>query len=110
MYTDKQPAFDEQVPVQRPSALIDVDSKRRYELVPKDVISLGKDKDNDISLENDPAAHGCHALITFAVNNFWLEDLGTTCGTFLNDVRIEKPVMLSPGDSILVGRTRFRIE
>jgi pSer/pThr/pTyr-binding forkhead associated (FHA) protein len=110
VHTAKKPGLNEQIPLKRPSALVDVDTKHRHELMLKDVISLGKDRENDICLEHDPAASGCHALITFAVNNYWVEDLGTSCGTFVNDARIEKPVMLSPGDSILVGRTRFRLE
>jgi pSer/pThr/pTyr-binding forkhead associated (FHA) protein len=46
-----------------------------------------------------------HARI-FAKNGSWfVEDLGSTNGTFVNEQRLAAPAMLAPGDRIRVGTT-----
>jgi len=51
-----------------------------------------------------------HARIGRRGNEYWLEDLQSTNGTFLNEVRTFEPVILRPGDLIRIGRTRLRVE
>lgn len=111
MQSDKQDIDTDREASTKPvTALIDIDTKQRYKLERTALISIGRDLENQIALPNDPAVSSCHALITFAKDSFWLEDLGTNSGTFLNDNRVTTPVVLSIGDSILVGRTRFTTE
>ena len=46
-----------------------------------------------------------HARL-FAKNNSWfVEDLGSTNGTFVNDQKLAAPAMLQPGDKVRVGQT-----
>ena len=46
-----------------------------------------------------------HARI-FGKNGSWyVEDLGSTNGTFVNEQRLAAPAMLAPGDRIRVGTT-----
>ena len=68
---------------------------------------LGRDASNDIVLEDDQIS-GSHLKIFFAGGEFWLEDLGTTNGTFLNGERIEGPVILKNEDLVKIGRTIFK--
>ncbi|MFC8848879.1 MULTISPECIES: FHA domain-containing protein [unclassified Micromonospora] len=49
-----------------------------------------------------------HASVRLAADGVWLEDLGSTNGTWLNDRRIEAPELLSDGDVIRLGRTELR--
>ena len=44
-----------------------------------------------------------HARIIQQGDQFWLEDLNSTNGTFLNGQRIVTPTMLHPGDQIRIG-------
>jgi serine/threonine protein kinase len=59
--------------------------------------------DHRISREN-------HARITRHGQQYWLEDLGSTNGTFWGEQRIFEPVLLQPGDSIRLGHTYLRFE
>lgn len=51
-----------------------------------------------------------HALLTWREGRWWLEDLGSKNGTFLNGVRVTRAVPVSRGDSIAVGRVALRLE
>ncbi len=44
-----------------------------------------------------------HAAISYREGNFHLRDLGSTNGTFLNGVRLDREIMLSDGDNITFG-------
>jgi pSer/pThr/pTyr-binding forkhead associated (FHA) protein len=51
----------------------------------------------------DQAISSKHARLYFKQNQWWVEDLGSTNGTFLNDELIESPVILIDGDHIFIG-------
>jgi pSer/pThr/pTyr-binding forkhead associated (FHA) protein len=40
----------------------------------------------------------------------WLEDAGSTNGTYLNGVKLSRPRKLTPGDLVRVGETDFRFD
>ncbi|MEJ2344624.1 MAG: FHA domain-containing protein [Gammaproteobacteria bacterium] len=69
--------------------------------VSSDSISIGRKHGNDIQL-NDMTVSGRHALISTLVGNTYVEDLGSTNGTWLNGKRIRK-LLLKHGDIIQVG-------
>ena len=41
---------------------------------------------------------------------FWLEDLGSTNGTYLNEEVLETPRPLHPGDHVRIGDSEFTFE
>ncbi len=45
-----------------------------------------------------------HARMTFESGKFWIEDLGSTNGTFVNGQQVAGRVELQPGTPIIVGR------
>jgi pSer/pThr/pTyr-binding forkhead associated (FHA) protein len=56
-------------------------------------------------LIDDTYASSQHARI-FGKNGTWyVEDLGSTNGTFVNDQKLAAPAMVQPGDKIRVGTT-----
>jgi pSer/pThr/pTyr-binding forkhead associated (FHA) protein len=56
-------------------------------------------------LIDDTYASSEHARI-FGKNGTWyVEDLGSTNGTFVNDQKLAAPAMVQPGDKIRVGTT-----
>lgn len=71
---------------------------------------LGRDVANDIVIA-DTEASARHALISFSDDAFWIEDLDTTNGTFVNGERIRQRTQLHNEDLIKMGRTllQFRI-
>ncbi|MDD4238911.1 MAG: FHA domain-containing protein, partial [Desulfotomaculaceae bacterium] len=56
----------------------------------------------------DSFASNRHALIFFKEGQYWLEDLQSTNGTFLNEVKIDQPTVLVDGDIIKIGGIIFQ--
>ncbi|MGQ9655713.1 MAG: FHA domain-containing protein, partial [Thermodesulfobacteriota bacterium] len=71
-------------------------------------VFLGREPENDIVLP-DPSVSPRHAGIQRWNNRWWIADLGSATGTFVNERRLLKPVVLSPGDVIRLGNVRFRV-
>lgn len=51
-----------------------------------------------------------HARVVQREGHYWIEDIGSANGTFVNDLRIFSPQVLKPGDQIRLGRTMLRVE
>lgn len=85
--------------------LITASGKRkpsRWEL-DKEVI-VGRGGNCDIPI-GDEFASNLHAKIYEAEGRFYVEDLGSTNGTYVNGRRITYPTELRGGDQIKIGRT-----
>lgn len=59
---------------------------------------------------NDDMISRTHARIVRRGESLWLEDLGSTNGTYLNEQRLFEPALLKSGDVIRVGATQLRVE
>ena len=71
--------------------------------------SMGRNVNNTIYVE-DEFASANHAMLTFRGRSWFIEDQGSTNGTYVNGHRIDRPVALSYGDEITIGRVRMRLE
>lgn len=80
--------------------------KVRDHYVIDEEISLGRDKDNDIFLK-DPFISKQHMIIVRDEGNYFLEDLNSANGTFINQEKVEDVVPLKNGDIIEVGNIEF---
>ena len=65
-------------------------------------VRLGRSPDNDVILR-DPATSGHHARLERRGDAFWLVDLGSTNGTFVNGESIQEK-QLNNGDRVTVGQ------
>jgi pSer/pThr/pTyr-binding forkhead associated (FHA) protein len=74
-----------------------------FELGPE--ITLGRSPGCAVPLEGDTFASSVHARVYRRDGETWLEDLGSTNGTFLNGERVAAPVRLKRGDQLKVGHT-----
>ena len=70
---------------------------------------LGRDRPAEVIVE-DPFASARHARIAPRGPYNFLEDLGSTNGTYLNGSRVDAAQRLAPGDRITIGDTEFRYE
>lgn len=51
-----------------------------------------------------------HARFSYYQNQWWLEDLNSTNGTFLNDEKLTTRTVIVSGDEIRCGQVSYRIE
>jgi len=71
--------------------------------------AIGRDAGNDIAIP-DEAASARHAVLEQRDEEWWIEDLGSTNGTLVNGVKIEKRERVRFGDEIAIGRVALRLE
>lgn len=72
-------------------------------------IMIGRDTKCDLSMM-DEALSAHHARLTYHHGQWWLEDLNSTNGTFLNREKLTTPAVVITGDHFKCGNTIFSIE
>ena len=73
------------------------------------ITTLGRDVNNAIVVE-DQFVSAEHAILTFRGRAWYVEDLGSTNGTFANGVPVEEVTSLAYGDVLQLGQVRLRLE
>jgi pSer/pThr/pTyr-binding forkhead associated (FHA) protein len=81
----------------------------RFELNAK-TLTVGRGAPNDIRLDDDEFASSHHARIEPRRDGVWVEDIGSTNGTYVNGTRLGRPQRLTPGDVVRFGETDLRYE
>ena len=69
--------------------------------------SIGRDSDNQVVVR-DTTVSGRHCALYFRDGSWWVEDLGSTNGTWLNAQEVRGAATVAPGDLLQVGRASFR--
>lgn len=91
---------------QRATLLIKLHERSSQEQeLSQEVFTIGRKPDNDLAIE-DPAVSGHHARVTKIHAVYFIEDLKSTNGTFVNDRRIDRH-QLHDTDVITIGRHRI---
>lgn len=78
---------------------------RKYDLFDK-VLTIGRDPSNTIVLDSDSVSRR-HAVIELCESGRQIRDLGSTNGTYLNDIQVRHAI-LSNSDLVKVGDTIFK--
>lgn len=103
------------VPSARGAARLAVVDPAKSSLLPGQTLSLagvnpiGRSPTSAIRID-DEFVSARHAILSQRQGHWWLEDLESTNGTFVNGRPVDRPTPVSAGDLIEIGRTRFRLE
>jgi hypothetical protein len=73
------------------------------------IATIGRDVNNAIVVD-DQFASAEHAILTFRGRAWYIEDLQSTNGTFVNGSPVTEVMPLGYGDVIQIGQVRFRLE
>ena len=72
----------------------------------KDRLTFGREPGNDVVLDM-PSVSRFHAQVTRVGRRYYVSDLRSSNGTFVNDRRVEGDVWLNPQDTIRIGPYRM---
>ncbi|MDX6398590.1 MAG: hypothetical protein QOJ43_1998 [Gaiellaceae bacterium] len=73
-------------------------------------VAIGRGGQNEVPLDGDEFASAQHARFESRRDGLWVEDIGSTNGTFVNGARVTTPRRLTKGDIVRVGQTDFRVD
>ncbi|MGH9047265.1 MAG: FHA domain-containing protein [Acidimicrobiales bacterium] len=86
-------------PREREGTLYDLDGE----------VTVGRSNGCGIPTTYDSYSSTVHARIYRSGGQLWVEDLGSTNGTFVNSERIAQPSRLAKGDLLQIGATVFEV-
>jgi hypothetical protein len=69
--------------------------------------TIGRRPSNSLQIE-DSFVSGAHAELVFDEGSWWLIDLGSTNGTFINGRPVRQRTRVQAEDIVQFGRTKFR--
>jgi len=78
-----------------------------FPIVPEKQIIVGRSSDLDMVLVEDMVSRK-HARIQMQQDQIWIEDLGSTNGTFVNGEKIKR-ARLKEGDRVLIGTSILKL-
>jgi hypothetical protein len=73
------------------------------------ITTLGRDVNNAVVVD-DEFVSAEHAVLTFRGRTWYVEDLNSTNGTFVNGSPVDGVAPLGYGDEIQLGQVRLRLE
>jgi pSer/pThr/pTyr-binding forkhead associated (FHA) protein len=79
-------------------------------LVRDGATSIGRSSSSDIVVKGDDYASGRHARLSHHGGLLYVEDMGSTNGTFVNGRKTVGATPLRHGDTVRIGSTTFRYE
>ena len=73
------------------------------------MIMIGRSADCQLILDDDYVSTR-HARVVATPNGIYVEDLGSTNGTYVNGQRITAPTTITLADSVRIGKSMLRLE
>ena len=72
-------------------------------------VTVGRNPACDCVIDDDTVS-AYHAQINFRHSQWWLEDLGSTNGSFINEQRVSAAIVLTTDDKLRFGQIKFQLE
>ncbi|HPZ09320.1 MAG TPA: FHA domain-containing protein [Candidatus Eremiobacteraeota bacterium] len=82
-------------------------TEEKFSIKSQEFTTIGRESTNDISFPDDFSISRRQARIVLQNGEFFVEDLGSTNGTYLNKRRISKKMSLKNNDEIQMGKKIF---
>jgi pSer/pThr/pTyr-binding forkhead associated (FHA) protein len=106
LHTQSELARAAQIPVLTISPLNDGDINPVEFTIPE--VIVGRDTACSFSIP-DETVSSRHARISYHHNQWWVDDMSSTNGTFLNDDRVYTPTVVISGDEIRCGQIVLKV-
>lgn len=87
-----------------PAVSVTGDSPVAVSFAPDLPLVIGRDRESHLRLDA-PDVSGKHANITYEHDEFFIEDLGSTNGTFVSGQQVSGKMQIPAGEPIVVGRS-----
>jgi pSer/pThr/pTyr-binding forkhead associated (FHA) protein len=91
-----------------PREVVVTDESGRRTVPLKDSLTVGRAATCDLVLR-DTYVSNVHARIFSRDGGWWLEDLGSTNGTYINRSRVAVPTAIGPGDEVRMGKATLEL-
>jgi pSer/pThr/pTyr-binding forkhead associated (FHA) protein len=91
-----------------PRELVVADAGGRRTVPLKDSMTVGRAATSDLVV-GDTYVSNVHARLFVKDGSYWLEDLGSTNGTYINRAKVAVPTAVGPGDEIRVGKATLEL-
>jgi pSer/pThr/pTyr-binding forkhead associated (FHA) protein len=70
---------------------------------------VGRGAENGLRLEDDDYVSSRHARFEPRADGLWVEDVGSTNGTYVNGSRVTSARLLHSGDVVRIGQTDLQV-
>jgi hypothetical protein len=70
---------------------------------------VGRGAENGLRLESDDFVSSRHARLDPRQDGLWVEDVGSTNGTYVNGARVTTARLLQEGDVVRIGQTDLQV-
>lgn len=88
--------------------LLGIENNYRFELAPTGTLICGRAVTSDLAII-DPTVSRHHANLSVGVGGITVHDVGSSNGTFVNGVKVER-AFVTPGDTLTIGKVSFALE
>lgn len=85
------------------------DGKVRKLFFDTNEVTIGRESSCDCQLD-DETVSSYHARLKYHHNQWWLDDLGSTNGTLINEQLLSTPIVVISGDEIKCGNHNLLVE
>ncbi len=90
--------------------VVEPDAERGHTFAVDGEATLGRGGGCTVPLAFDTFVSSVHARVYERDGTLWIEDVGSTNGTYVNGKKIDKAAKLGKGDRVQVGETVLRAE
>ena len=91
-----------------PRELVVSDANGRRTIPLKESITVGRAATCDLVVADNYVSN-VHARVYLRDGSYWLEDLGSTNGTYMNRARVSVPTAFGPGDEVRMGKATLEL-